>query len=72
MGTRSRIRLQACTLCDAVTRTGYYYHAERPGHGIDGWESDQPLCLSCTQLMISGKEGCPITHTKKGGRKKCE
>ena len=68
MGRNSRIRLQACSLCGKEERTGFYYHEgphTYPHHGIDGWESDQPLCLQCTRLMIWGREEPPVKQSNR-------
>ena len=61
---RSRTRIQPCSLCGVESRTGFYYH-EGTGHGVDGWESDQPLCLSCARLMIWGEFLPPFSQHRR-------
>jgi hypothetical protein len=49
-----------------MSKTGYYYHEGTNYHGVGGWPSEQPLCLTCARLMIWGDEGRPLV---KKGRK---
>ena len=40
--------------------------AARDGHGVTGWGSDHPLCISCARIRIWGTAE-PWPKRRKGG-----
>jgi hypothetical protein len=55
-----------CALCGTVENTPFFYHGGTDFHGVDGHESDQPLCVRCARLMIWGSFEAPDLGTRKG------
>ena len=66
---RAGTRSADCSLCGERTPRPLYYHPGEhvsPEHGVDGWRSDFPLCITCARLMVFGSFDPPLVRSRRG------